>query len=458
MKNFRKNEIGITLIALVITVIVLLILAGVTIATITGDNGILTRAQEAKNQTENAGDIEKIRLAITEAQIGENGYQELDATNFQEALNNQFEGKNLQLTDNGDGSFIVNIDNMSKKYYVDSTGQIISNENMLEISTKEELKAFRDDVNKGNTYEGWYVYLTNDIILDINEEWEPIGIYQEESTSPDDENNIPFKGIFDGRYHTISGIYTNSDLKNRGLFGLIKEATIENVGIVNGNIQGTSRTGAIVGYAYQNSKIINCYNSSNIIATNNYVGGIAGFIKDETIIQNCYNTGNITSSGQEGIVGGIIGGTSNALIYNCYNSGNIISSAQGGIIGGIIGGIGKSTMKNCYNTGMIEGKTVGGISGSVSNNALIENCYNVGSLKSTGGNAYGINSSGNSFATFKNNYYLENTVNGSNDIYPEEECKVKNSQEMKELYSALGKAYEEDANNINNGYPILTWQ
>lgn len=43
-----KNEKGITLIALVITIIVLLILAGVTIATLTGNNGILTKANEAK--------------------------------------------------------------------------------------------------------------------------------------------------------------------------------------------------------------------------------------------------------------------------------------------------------------------------------------------------------------------------------------------------------------------------
>ena len=40
----QKNSKGITLIALVITIIVLLILAGVTIATLTGDNGILTQA------------------------------------------------------------------------------------------------------------------------------------------------------------------------------------------------------------------------------------------------------------------------------------------------------------------------------------------------------------------------------------------------------------------------------
>lgn len=49
----RKTN-GITLIALVITIIVLLILTGVSIAMLTGDNGILTQAQRAKEQTENA--------------------------------------------------------------------------------------------------------------------------------------------------------------------------------------------------------------------------------------------------------------------------------------------------------------------------------------------------------------------------------------------------------------------
>ena len=43
-----KKQKGITLIALVVTIIVLLILAGVSIATLTGDNGILTRASNAK--------------------------------------------------------------------------------------------------------------------------------------------------------------------------------------------------------------------------------------------------------------------------------------------------------------------------------------------------------------------------------------------------------------------------
>ena len=47
-----KNNKAITLIALIVTIIVLLILAGVSIATLTGDNGLLTKAQEAKEATE----------------------------------------------------------------------------------------------------------------------------------------------------------------------------------------------------------------------------------------------------------------------------------------------------------------------------------------------------------------------------------------------------------------------
>ena len=59
--NFKIDEVkGITLIALVITIIVLLILAGVSIAMLTGQNGILTQAQNAKTTTENCRKCGKI--------------------------------------------------------------------------------------------------------------------------------------------------------------------------------------------------------------------------------------------------------------------------------------------------------------------------------------------------------------------------------------------------------------
>lgn len=59
-----KNQKGITLIALVITIIVLLILAGVTIAMLTGENGILNRATTAVNNTTDAELKEAVRLAV----------------------------------------------------------------------------------------------------------------------------------------------------------------------------------------------------------------------------------------------------------------------------------------------------------------------------------------------------------------------------------------------------------
>ena len=59
-----RNQRGVTLIALVITIIVLLILAGVSIAMLTGDNGILTQANQAKYQSAQGEAKEKINLAL----------------------------------------------------------------------------------------------------------------------------------------------------------------------------------------------------------------------------------------------------------------------------------------------------------------------------------------------------------------------------------------------------------
>ena len=58
------NNKGITLIALVITIIVLLILAGVSIAMLTGDNGILNQANKAKADTARAEVVERVNLEL----------------------------------------------------------------------------------------------------------------------------------------------------------------------------------------------------------------------------------------------------------------------------------------------------------------------------------------------------------------------------------------------------------
>ena len=84
MKKITRKNNGITLIALVITVIVLLILAGVTIATLTGENGILTRAQDAQIETRGAAVEEEKNL--WEANKIANKYATGDVETLEELL------------------------------------------------------------------------------------------------------------------------------------------------------------------------------------------------------------------------------------------------------------------------------------------------------------------------------------------------------------------------------------
>ena len=67
MKNL-KNQKGITLVALVVTIIVLLILAGVSLSLVAGSNGIMTRAVNATNANESGTGAEQAELRIAELQ------------------------------------------------------------------------------------------------------------------------------------------------------------------------------------------------------------------------------------------------------------------------------------------------------------------------------------------------------------------------------------------------------
>ena len=137
-----KEERGITLIALVITIIVLLILAGISMAMLTGENGMLTQVQNAKERTEEAGDKEKIQLAVNAAQIGDSGYQDLSQNNLQGETDREFgEGKSV-VRDNGDGSFTISLVDSKKEYTVTSNGEVEDgidwNEAMTNAKTPEE--------------------------------------------------------------------------------------------------------------------------------------------------------------------------------------------------------------------------------------------------------------------------------------------------------------------------------
>ena len=445
-EKYLKSNKGITLIALVITIIVLLILAGVSIAMLTGQNGILTQAQNAKNKTEEAQERESIELAVTSSQMEDVNTLEMDKEKLENAIKQQFgNNKDFTVTDNGDGSFIVNMNDTKRMYFVNEE-QVISQENILKISTAEELKEFRDDVNSGNTYESWYVYLTNDITLDINEEWEPIG-----------NGEYPFKGTFNGEKNEINGMYINTTGEDQALFGYTDNASIINLGIgQNCNITGGNFTAGIIGTAFNSTRIINCFNKSSITCSGIASGGIAGQLSTNGLIRQCYNTGTVNSSGTH--VGGICGNVDkNSIIEECYNSATITgpSTYVGGILGVLQNGC---ILQNCYNTGIISGHTsVGGICGeAMGKEAYVKNSYNIGSITASvqvSGIAYCWNDS-----NAINCFYLENTINNNNDTILNEGITSMSSEKIKQSFNLLGKAFKKDTNNINNGYPILQWQ
>ena len=82
-----RKEKGITLIALVITIIVLLILAGVAIAMLSGENGILKKAADAKTKTDKSSEEEQVRLAALSALAADNG--NIGTDKYYEALNKE---------------------------------------------------------------------------------------------------------------------------------------------------------------------------------------------------------------------------------------------------------------------------------------------------------------------------------------------------------------------------------
>ena len=152
MKLNLKERKGITLIALVITIIVLLILAGVSIAMLTGQNGILTQANNAKDETEQANAKEKVESAVI-ATMSQSKRGTLDADKLVTEITNNYGGT---ATKTGTG-FPVNTTVDGKSFTVDSDGNVELAGSKPQI-TREGIKVgdyvnYAPDTASGKTYD-----------------------------------------------------------------------------------------------------------------------------------------------------------------------------------------------------------------------------------------------------------------------------------------------------------------
>lgn len=185
-----------------------------------------------------------------------------------------------------------------------------------------------------------------------------------------------FAGKFDGKKHTIKGLWISlSSISNVGLFANIqgssdnKRASVSNlfVNISKKGITGGSSVGGICGsLSYGN--IENCMVTGDIRGYQ-YVGGIVGWndgkYYSSSIISQCASSGNITAT--KGYVGGILGyNDGSCSIKNCYSIANVKTE---GSYSSSVYGIGYSA-ENCYFAGTISGtemNSVCPIAGSYSN-------------------------------------------------------------------------------------------
>ncbi len=145
IKKSRKNEKGITLIALVITIIVLLILSGVSIALLTGDNGILTQAKASKISTTLATYKEELELY--------KGEKRTENINF---LDNSLNAGKVSLSyntqkENEDGNIRTVITQINEEYI--EKIEIIKGELLINTKNKQELEIARGLGIRVNPYE-----------------------------------------------------------------------------------------------------------------------------------------------------------------------------------------------------------------------------------------------------------------------------------------------------------------
>ena len=442
---------------------------------LTGENGILTQATNAREKTDKATEEEKIQMAVLGSSLTDNGYSDiLDETNFKQELKKQFGSQSLDVVANGDGSFIITIEDTKRKYYVNDDKTVINSDNIIEISTAGELANFRDDVNSGNSYEGKAVLLTSNITLNGN--WTPIGTYSEET--PDDHYldvlvNKPFKGIFDGCNNAINNLQIDTTEVRQGLFGLVIEGTIRNIIIASdSSVTAGTRSGVVVGTLYGfRGNVYNCVNNANADFSGTG-GGVIGVLTGQHKVSNCKNYGDITTQGAAGGIVGASNGTSDwpeefknyyQEIINCGNYGTITSTGEN--CGGISGYL-KGNIVSCCNKGDINGySATGGISGNI-DSSIIRNCYNISNINgryATGGIA-GAYQAYYSNSSIINSYSIGEIIGTTRvgEIVGLEfqDSSIVNCYIKNDTFTAedLGDAFKEDINNINEGYPILYWE
>ena len=256
------------------------------------------------------------------------------------------------------------------------------------ISNADELKLLAE-VASGNDFKDVYFELTNDITVEGNENWMPIGTSAK-----------LFAGNFNGKNHTISGLKYKGTSSYVGLFGGTAEsAVIKNFKLANSTFENTATSGnihigSVAGYARGTFANIKVENTVTVKSSAFCNGGIIGSVwGGSATISNCWFDGTLTLTGASGrqsgaIVGRVYAGGKTLILEHCLNSGTVTVEATNPQIGGMIGfvhAIGKLTISDSLSATEIPSTatTCGAIIGQLGATAELNDVYGVQTLVGT---------------------------------------------------------------------------
>ena len=220
------------------------------------------------------------------------------------------------------------------------------------VTTYNDLHTALEAAKNGGT-----VKLLRDV--ELTDTWTPVG-----------DSSTPFKGIFDGDGHKITGLKINTG-SYIGLFGYVGAgAVIRNVNLVGASVSGESRVGALIGCIVGDATVSNCSvdSTSKVVGTGSNTGGLIG----EAIGNITVNLDHLTNhaaventaganSRAAGIIAQVTRGA-NVTISNCENRGPIKTS--NGYAGGIVAakqGSSEVSFENCSNAGTLTGHYTGSL-------------------------------------------------------------------------------------------------
>ena len=182
--------------------------------------------------------------------------------------------------------------------------------------------------------------------------------------------NDGFKGHFDGKGHTVSGIRIFDSSYSQGIFGCIAYAEVKNVTLSDSRITSEGIAGGIVGEAYFRSVIANCHVKGNVCIHSGVGdttgggasthGGIVGSL-DSSIISHCTSSAKLTHGAYTPFsnFGGIVGfAGSSSTISHCLAVGVTVPSTQIDLNGAICGTCKQANLDhNYYADCVVAGKT-----------------------------------------------------------------------------------------------------